>query len=296
VLDTGVAFENHGSYRRGPDFRATTFVAGHDFVTPNSPPLDRNGHGTFVTGEIAAATNNRYGLTGLAYGATVMPVRVLDAQGYGDVITIERGMIWAVQHGAQVINLSIEFGADARSASDLPGIAYAIHYAHTHGVSVVVASGNEGTRSLGYPSRSPWVISVGATTSDECLADYSNSGNGLALGAPGGGDDTPDLSSDPHCHPFGPPGRTFYQQTLTHPDRRDYHTFGYPRDYIGTSMAAPEVSATAALVIASRVIGRHPSATAVRARLMATARDLGRSGYDDIYGAGLLNAAAATHP
>jgi serine protease len=72
--------------------------------------------------------------------------------------------------------------------------------------------------------------------------------------------------------------------------------FGMPRDYEGTSMATPHVSATAALVIASRVIGRHPSPQAIEERLRRTARDLGAPGPDNHYGAGLLDAAAATSP
>ena len=99
------------------------------------------------------------------------------------------------------------------------------------------------------------MISVGATTRDRCLADYSNGGTGLDLVAPGGGDDAI-MSSDPDCHPDRDLP-SIYQLTLTDPPH--WGRFGYPNYYIGTSMSSPEVAATVALVIASGVIGRHPS-------------------------------------
>ena len=79
VLDTGVAYANRGRYRRSPDFNKYAFVQGYDFIDRTPYPNDRNGHGTFVAGTIAEATNNHYGLTGLAYAARIMPVRVLDS-------------------------------------------------------------------------------------------------------------------------------------------------------------------------------------------------------------------------
>jgi serine protease len=83
VLDTGVAYANHGRYRISPDFGRYQFVRGYDFVGRDPYPNDRNGHGTFVAGTIAEATNNGTGLTGLAFGARIMPVRVLDTAGEG---------------------------------------------------------------------------------------------------------------------------------------------------------------------------------------------------------------------
>ena len=105
----GVAYRNWGKYVKSPDFKGTRFIDPYDFLANNSFPLDREGHGTFVTGEIAEATNNHFGLTGLAYGATIMPLRVLTANGIGDAATIARGIRYAAAHHAQVINLSIEF-------------------------------------------------------------------------------------------------------------------------------------------------------------------------------------------
>jgi serine protease len=162
---------------------------------------------------------------------------------------------------------------------------------------VVAAAGNDSTSRLAYPAAAPTVISVGATTRDRCLADYSNGGARLDLVAPGGGDDA-SLSTDPDCHPL----RTLpavHQMTFQDLDSltpgANATRFGYPGTF-GTSMAAPAVSATAALVIASGVIGRHPSPDGILNRLERTATPLGGAAPNDEYGWGLLNAGAATAP
>jgi serine protease len=306
VLDTGIAYRNWGRFKKSPDFTNTRFVAPHDYVATdpgrcdsggnNDPessrhPLDRDGHGTFVAGEIAEATNNHIGLTGLAYGATIMPVRVLDACGDGDASSIASGIRWAVQHHAKIINLSLEFQLGLTS-SDIPNIIDAVRYAHRHGVVVVAAAGNEGVSQLAYPAASPAVISVGATTRDGCLADYSNGGPRLDIVAPGGGQDSPTLS-DSRCHP----GRSLpniNQLTLLNPAQPG--RFGYPSDVYGTSMSTPEVAATAALVVASGVIGRNPTPGQILARLERTATPLGGKVPNANYGYGLVNAGAATAP
>ncbi len=292
VLDTGVAYENYRRYRRSPDFAASTFTRGYDFVGRGTHPDDRNGHGTFIAGVIAEATNNARGLTGLAYGAKLMPVRVLDADGLGDAATIARGIRYAATHGARVINLSLEFDP-ATPRSQIPEVLSAIGFAHRHGVVVVAASGNEAESAIAYPARASNVISVGATTEHLCLADYSNTGRGLSIVAPGGGADSQDPGDTINCHPSPQSGRDIYQLTFT---GRSPARFGLPSGYQGTSMAAPHVSATAALVIASRILGARPSPDSVTRRLEHTARDLGPPGYDTRYGWGLLNAAAATQP
>jgi serine protease len=291
VLDTGVAYTNHGRFRRSPDFSRYGFVQGYDFIAHDRFPEDRNGHGTFVAGTIAEATNNRYGLTGLAFAARIMPVRVLDSQGEGDASTIAEGVRFAVNHHAQVINLSLEFSSGV-TAADIPELIEALRYANRRGVTVVAAAGNEGHAAIAYPARAPTVIAVGATTEHGCLADYSNDGSGLTLVAPGGGADA-DLPGDPNCHPEEPSGRDVYQVTFTGSSPR---RFGIPSGYEGTSMASPHVAATAALIIASGVLGRHPSPAQILARLRATARPLGGPGDASLYGAGLVNAAAATAP
>jgi serine protease len=291
VLDTGVAYANRGPFRRSPDFSPYAFVKGYDFVAKNPYPNDRNGHGTFVASTIAEATNNRYGLTGLAFAARIMPVRVLDSQGEGEASTIAEGVYFAVRHHAQVINLSLEFSPGV-TASDIPELIKALNYAHRHNVLVVAAAGNEGHAAIAYPARAPNVVSVGATTEHGCLADYSNDGSGLALVAPGGGADA-NLPGDPNCRPEGPPGRDVYQVTFT---GSSFKKFGMPSGYEGTSMATPHVAATAALIIASGVLGRHPTPAQITARLKATATKLGGGGDERLYGAGLVNAAAATAP
>ena len=289
VLDTGVAYANRGPFRRSPDFSRSPCVNGYDFVARNAFPNDRNGHGTFVAGTIAEATNNRYGLTGLAFGARIMPVRVLDSEGEGEASTIAEGVRFAAKHGARVINLSLEFSSNV-TASDIPELIEALRYARRRGVVVVAAAGNEAHTAIAYPARAPDVVAVGATTEHGCLADYSNDGAGLTLVAPGGGADA-NLPGDPNCHPEQPAGRDIYQVTFSGSSPR---SFGIPSGYEGTSMAAPHVSAVAALIIASRVLGRHPSPAQVIARLRATARKLGGGGDERLYGAGLVNAAAAT--
>jgi serine protease len=291
VLDTGVAYANRGPFHRSPDFSRYTFVQGYDFVNRNRYPNDRNGHGTFVAATIAEATNNHYGLTGLAFAAHIMPVRVLDTQGEGEASTIAEGVIFAVRHKAQVINLSLEFSPGV-TAADIPELIEALRYAHRHGVLVVAAAGNEGHAAIAYPAKAPDVISVGATTEHGCLASYSNDGEGLTLVAPGGGADA-DLPGDPNCRPEDPAGRDVYQVTFTGSSPR---RFGIPSGYEGTSMATPHVAATAALIIASGVLGRRPTPAQITARLRATATKLGGGGDERLYGAGLVNAAAATAP
>jgi serine protease len=166
----------------------------------------------------------------------------------------------------------------------------AIAYAHRRGSLVVAGAGNAASRSVSYPALSPHVVAVGATTKHGCLAEYSNHGSGLDLVAPGGGNDA-ELPDDPACRGrrTGPP---IYQITLEGHYLNHYDIAGF----IGTSMAAPHVSATAALIVASGVIGPDPSPAAIEQRLEQTARDLGRPGYDSRYGWGLVDAATATAP
>ncbi len=214
-------------------------------------------------------------------------MRVLDTEGLGDATTIAKGIRYAVKRGAQVINLSLEFPAEY-SSRDIPQVIDALKYARKRGVTIVVASGNEGLTSIPYPGRSSTVIAVGATTERGCAADYSNGGAGLDLVAPGGGDDGewPDAT----CSPATPGGRGITQLTLVGASKSTLALSS--RD--GTSMAAPQVSAAAAAVIASGVIGPNPTPAQVQRRLEKTARDLGPAGYDERYGNGLVDIGAAT--
>jgi serine protease len=291
VLDTGVAYANRGRFLRSPDFSAQTFVKGYDFVSHTPYANDLNGHGTFVAGTIAETTNNGYGLTGLAYGARIMPVRVLDSAGEGDASVIAEGIRFAVNHDARAINLSLEFPTYL-TAADVPELIDALRYAHHRNVVVVAAAGNQRAATVPYPARAPGVIAVGATTEHGCLASYSDYGRRVTLVAPGGGTDAY-LPDDPDCHPELASGRNIYQVTFAGTSPR---LFGLPSNYEGTSMAAPHVTATAAMVIASGVLGRRPTPEALTALLKRTARKLGGPQDRYMYGAGLLDAGAATAP
>ena len=289
IVDTGVAYRQWRSFRRSPDFNRTHFVDPRDFVAHNAYPLDRNGHGTFIAGTVAESTNNGRALTGLAYGASIMPVRVLNRNGWGDAATISKGIRYAVDHGAQVINLSLEFDPSVTGA-DIPDIIAALQYAYSHGVVVTAASGNEGETRMAYPARSTYAISVGATTKDGCLAQYSNTGRRLDLVAPGGGPDA-SLNNQADCHPYRNLP-SIHQMTFATPNQP--RRFGLPNDWFGTSMSAAHVAGVAALVIASGVLGQHPTPAQVLTRLEDTAVPLGSGHPNPDYGYGLVDAAAAT--
>jgi serine protease len=293
VIDSGVAYENHGRFRRAPDLGGSRFTkARYDWVDHDTHPDDEESHGTHVTGTIAQQTNNARGLTGLAYNVKIMPLRVLDSQGNGDGANIARAIRYAVKHHANVINMSVEFDTSLK-AGDIPDVIAALHYAAKKNVVLVAASGNEGIGKVAYPARDSQVISVGATTYDGCLAEYSNAGRGLDLVAPGGGQDAPfrgNAMDRANCNPSGA-DRQIVQQTLSG-DTRHFRLVGFE----GTSFATPHVTAAAALLIATKRLGAHPKPAQIKARLKATARDLGPVGNDAHYGAGLLDVGAALAP
>jgi serine protease len=290
VLDSGVAFERYKRFRRAPDLRRKTFVRGYDFIDRDRHPNDVFGHGTHVSGTIAQNTNNGRGTAGIAYGARIMPLRVLDSAGSGDSLAIAKAIRYAARHRADVINLSLEFELDVR-ASEIPEILAAIRFAYRRGALVVAAAGNGFGRQVAYPARADQVIAVGATTRNGCHSDYSNRGADLDLVAPGGGVDAEARTAEELaiCHPDDVSDWIF-QETFRGGSVR---AFGLPGGYEGTSMAAPHVSAIAALVIASGKVGPNPTPDVVRAHLQATARDLGTPGFDNRYGHGLVDAAAA---
>jgi serine protease len=289
VIDTGIAYRNKGRFKRAPDLARARFVQGHDWVDDDGFALDEEGHGTHITGTIAEQVNNRRALTGLAYGASIMPLRVLDSAGYGDAGSIARAIRYAARRGAKVINMSFEFDAGL-TEEDVPNVASALEFAHKAGVVVVAAAGNDGP-VVAYPARADHAISAGSTTEDGCQAEYSNGGNRLDLVAPGGGTAAPNLDNPwdlTHCKPIGGSDREIYQETFS----RGFRRFGL-RPVHGTSMSSPHIAAAAALVIASGVLGPNPRPDAVEARLEATARDVGPAGRDTRYGHGLLDVAAA---
>jgi serine protease len=284
VLDTGIAYRSQGKrFRRSPDFTAGQFVKGHDFVDGDRLPLDENGHGTHVAGTMAEKTNNGIGLTGLAFRAKLMPVRVLDAQGRGRADQIAKGIRFAVANGADVINMSFNFGC----AREVPGVDEALRQAYHHGVITVASVGNLGSEAcVSPPATGPHTIGVGGSTEGGCLGAYSLTGRDVDLIAPGGG---PSLVGCPSIS-----SGSIYQVTLKAGSTR---RFGEPGSYIGTSMSAAHVSGVAAMVLASGTVKRKRTpgrVGAVTKRLRRTARDLGQP--ETRQGAGLIDAGAATLP
>jgi subtilisin family serine protease len=217
---------------------------------------DVNGHGTHVAG-IVGAGENGVGVVGVAPQVTILPVRVLNAQGVGPNSDIGKGITWAVDHGAKVINVSI--GSDTKSAS----VTTAVGYAVDHGVTVVAAAGNGGTTGNHprYPAALPEVIAVGALLETGDIAPYSTNGAYVDVVAPGD-----EIYS------------TWVRSTW------DYKS--------GTSMASPHVAALAALIIDAR--GSVSPGNMLR-RLTSTATDAGPPGFDPAYGFGCINPIAAVN-
>lgn len=194
-------------------------VIGWDFANNDNDPLDINGHGTHVAGTIAA-DNNGFGVTGVAYGATIMPVQVLGADGTGVSGAIANGIQYAADNGAQVINLSL--GSNFYD----PRIESAVRYAAEQGTLVVSAAGNSAFSQPGYPAQfaTNWGVSVGAIDPSFRLAEFSNrAGNNSQL-----------------FHVVAP--GVSIESTLP---RNNYGSLS------GTSMAAPHVSGVAALMLSA---------------------------------------------
>jgi|GEM_PF-2410996 len=275
VLDTGVAYEDFGSFIKLPDFASTRFTAGYDFVNNDSHPNDDNGHGTHVTGTLAASTNNGAGAAGLAFQSSIMPIKILDATGGGSTAGIAQGVDFARVNGARVMNLSLG-GVD-----DDPLLHTAVTAAKNAGILVVAATGNDAdspgyTPSLLYPASYADTIAVGATRFDDARSAYSNYGTGIDLMAPGG-----DLGVDQNgdSQPDGVLQETCANSGCT--------SFG-PFFYEGTSQATPHVSAAVALLLSAGA-----SASDIQDVLQSTATDLTTAGYDTKTGYGLLNIQAA---
>lgn len=270
VLDTGASFEAYQTYGKAPDFATTNFTTGYDFVNNDDHPNDDNGHGTHVTMAIAESTGNTIAGAGIAFNVTIMPIKVLDAEGYGSTATIAAGVDFARLHGARVINLSLG------GTEDDPILHTAIQHAVTAGITVVSATGNDGVGTIYYPAQYDEVIAVGAVRYDESRSHFSNYGTGIDLVAPGG-----DLDVDQNSDGY-PDG--ILQETCTSQACNEFDDFFYE----GTSQAAPQVSATAALLISAGIDATHISAI-----LQASAKDLGVAGYDTTFGWGLLDVAQA---
>lgn len=256
VIDTGVSVV--------PDLKETKFVPGYDFVNNTPEVTDDHGHGTHVAGTIAQSTNNNFGVAGIAYGANLMPLKVLGAEGGGTVTDIAEAIRFAADHGAGVINMSLGGGGDAAVLKE------AIDYAHGKGVVIVAAAGNANTNSAAYPARYPNVIAVSALDASGMKAPYSNYGAGVDLSAPGGSTAN------------GAAGGIL-QQTIDPQTGEPF--FGA---FQGTSMAAPHVSGVAALVESVGITDPNQ----VTEILKRSARVIQEDELNH-YGAGQLDAAAA---
>lgn len=264
TADVVVAVVDSGVDSTHPDLVGRVDVArGRDFISGTADASDRYGHGTHVAGIIAANTGNGIAIAGIAPGVTILPIRVLGDTGNGDTYKLSRGIRYAADQGAEVINLSVGFvGAD-------PMVEEAVLYAESRGCLVVAASGNRGTVGLDYPAAYPSVLAVGATDATNSRASFSQFGAELDLMAPGVTTMQPTPQGILSLAPVTGPASTGSSTARN----------------AGTSMAAPHVSAAAALVRSL-----HPAWTpvTVKNRLAATAQDLAEPGKDAMTGYGLV--------
>lgn len=248
IVDTGVD-------RLHPDLtgRATTggtALDGASVVTPGTGGEDPHGHGTHVAGIAAATADNGIGIRGVAPAATIIPVRVLDAAGRGWNSDVAAGITWAVDQGAEVINLSL--GGTYRSQA----VTNAITYADAAGVVVVAAAGNGGAGApRHFPGADERTVAVGSMDADKSVSRFSTTGDYVDVVAPGSGI----LST-------APDGGYQYMS--------------------GTSMASPFVSGVVALLIGNRGAMEPGS---VLQQLTSSADDAGPSGFDPAYGHGIIN-------
>lgn len=171
VIDTGVDSSQ-------PDL-AGALVPGFDTLASASGTADENGHGTAVAGVIAARSDNKLGVTSVCGTCSVMPVKVIGPSGLGDSSHIASGIVWAADHGARVINLSVVLDGPQQAVED------AVHYAHERGVVLVAAAGNGGGSQPTYPAAYPEVIGVAASQEDGSLYPWSQRGPWVDVAAPG---------------------------------------------------------------------------------------------------------------
>jgi serine protease len=246
VVDTGVSPVGDLSAQ---------ILPGRSFVTGIADARDDSviGHGTLVAGVAAATTNNGIGIAGAAWNASVLPVKVLDSRGLGTDSQVAAGIVWAADHGADVINLSLGGPTSGAVLCD------AVAYAQSRDVLVVASAGNGSNGRLNYPAACANVLAVSATDTNGDFASFSSYGPDVGVAAPG------------------------LSVTST---RNDNH-YGTES---GTSLSAPMVSGVASLVLAQH---SDFSAAQVAQRLEETAQDRGPRGVDIYYGHGLLDAYAA---
>jgi subtilisin family serine protease len=267
VVDTGVMADH-------PDLSGQVLTGAHFLHSDNGEPVepgiggtdDFSGHGTHVAGTIAAKSNNSTGVSGAAPGAQILPVKVLCGDGNGFTSDVVDGVVWAVDAGADVINLSLGGGATS-------GEEAAIAYARDHNVVVAAAGGNDGNNGpASYPAAYSDVyanvVAVAATDNNNGHPSYGTSGNNagyLDVAAPGG---------------VPAAGCNATVEVLSTWNDGDYCAIA------GTSMSTPHVSAAAALL---RSANGACTAAQVRTRIRNTATDLGAPGEDSTFGTGLIN-------
>ena len=265
VLDTGVT--DHA--------QIDGVLPGRDFIDNDSDPSDPHGHGTHVAGTIAETADEGVGGASVAPGSSVLPVRVLNRDGSAPYDKILAGLAWAVDQGADVINLSLAGDTDSGMCD---GVAAAVDA----GAVVVAATGNN-NGPVGYPAACPASIAVGAVTKQGLIAPYSNTGPEVDLTAPGG---VPaDLDVPPDGQPDGILQYSNFDTSVPPDGTQDGEGHYYSS---GTSMAAPHVAGAAAIIRSIR-----PAATVAQVRqvLTSTARDAGLPGVDPVFGAGMLDIA-----
>ena len=258
VIDTGVS--------KVTDLKSTKFVKGYDFVNNKEDASDDNGHGTHVAGTIAQSTNNGYGVTGIAYEASIMPLKVLSGSGGGTIADIAEAIKFAADNDANVINMSLGGGGASSMMEE------AIKYAHNQGVVIVAAAGNESSNSSSYPARYPDVISVSATNAAGDKTGYSNFGAGVDISAPGG-------------EGMNESGSIWQYTINPDPNLPEESTFA---GFQGTSMAAPHVAGVAALIRSTGV----DTPDEVRDILLQSARKVDEDHLNH-FGSGRLDANAA---
>ena len=257
VIDTGVS--------RVPDLEQTKFVPGYDFVNDRTLATDDNGHGTHIAGTIAQATNNNYGVAGIAYKASIMPLKVLSASGGGTVADIAESIKFAADHGADIINMSLGGGGESQIMKE------AIDYAHNKSVVIIAAVGNANQNSANYPARYPHVIGVSATDAAGEKAPYSNFGAGVDISAPGGS-----ISDENEAGGI-------LQETINPENGKSVFA-----SFQGTSMASPHVAGVAALVKASGIQDPEEITNILKKSARAVTEDPLNH-----FGVGQLDAAAA---
>ncbi len=308
MIDSGVAYEDHEipdyerayvlasstRYRQSPELPGP-FLPGYDFVNNDDHPNDDNGHGTITSTIAAGQANNVAGAAGIAFGVTILPIKVLRYDNGGEMSAIVQGIRYAADQGADIANLSLGFppvrqlierGLTKKFLRDFfRPLKDAVQYAQSRGVILVAAAGNFIYPELSLPAGYPGVISVAAGGEDDRIASYSSWGPGLSFVAPGG--DFTDLNQD-HVqdgiavYTFKRFRESEHNDNLAKPD-----SFRVFIDNFGTSFAAPHVSGAVALLMSQGI----RSQGLIEETLRATAiNPWGRTsnGTDPIYGAGII--------